>query len=118
MWSKDPWAYDKAYLVILLKDETQEALASAVPDDLVTSASRHEMTISINGVPKTLFPFKTVRAVRPHLTRCYFVGLSGEVKAGDENEVQITLPIRIGLVFSGAYLDLPNQVPYEKPPKP
>jgi len=39
------------------------------------------------------------------------VELTGEVKQGGSNDVQITLPIRTGLVFSGAYLDLPDQVP-------
>jgi hypothetical protein len=74
------------------------------------------MTLSINGVHKTLRAFKTVRSQQEHLTRCYFVDLAGETKPGKKNEIQITLPIRTGLVFSGAYIDLPDQMPYGELP--
>ena len=60
---------------------------------------------------QNVHPFQTIRNQRPGLARCYFVELAGEVKPGRANEVQITLPIRTGLVFSGAYVDLPDQVP-------
>ena len=60
---------------------------------------------------KTLHAFKTVRAQKEKLTRCYFIDLGGETKAGQANQVEIKLPIRVGLVFAGAYLDLPDQMP-------
>ena len=115
LWSKDPWAFDQAYLVLLLKDETQEALVSDVPDDMVSGSKQPPIRISINGVEKTVRPFVTGRGVRPHRTRCYFVGLSGEVETGKENKVEITLPIRTGLVFAGAYVDTPDQMPFTLP---
>ena len=36
--------------------------------------------------------------------------------AGAPNEIELTLPIRSGLVFSGAYLDLPDQMPAGEQP--
>ena len=121
LWSREPWAYDKAYLVLQMTDETRASLANYVPDSLATLGEHGEnqdslMTLSINGVPKTLRAFKTVRSQPEHLTRCYFVDLAGETKPAERNEVQITLPIRTGLVFSGAYIDLPDQMPYGELP--
>jgi hypothetical protein len=50
--------------------------------------------------------------------RCYFTSLDSETKAGSPNQVSVTLPFERGLVFSGAYLDLPDQVPFgEHPPE-
>ncbi len=46
--------------------------------------------------------------------RCYFLTLEGETIPGDKNAVEITVPIQRGLVLSGAYLDLPDQVPYSQ----
>jgi hypothetical protein len=65
----------------------------------------------VNGVPKVLYPFKTRRNQQQEKTRCYFASLDGEIKSGSLNHVSITLPIQRGLVFSGAYLDLPDQMP-------
>jgi hypothetical protein len=116
-WAREPWAYDKAYLVFLLKDETQEQNNNWVPDRLEVAGQEGGTSaaavpgVLVNGVAKTLHPFKTIRNQKPDLTRCYFVELTGEVKPGGPNDVQITLPIRTGLVFTGAYVDLPDQVP-------
>lgn len=122
-WSRDPWAYDKAYLVLLLKDERVEQNNQWVSDHLLTEktttpagelSTRPQpvpLTAVINGVPKVLYPFKTRRNQQPGVTRCYFASLDRETKSGSSNQVRITLPIRRGLVFSGAYLDLPDQMP-------
>ncbi len=121
-WSKNPWAYDKAYLVVLLKDETVEQNNQWLPDPLLAekgtappgeldATQPESLTAIINGVPKTLHPFKTGRNQQDGKTRCYFASLDGETKPGSSNQVSITLPIERGLVFSGAYLDLPDQVP-------
>jgi hypothetical protein len=116
-WAREPWAYDKAYLVFLLKDETQEQNDNWVADRLeVAGQEGNESATSVpsvlvNGVSKTLYAFKTLRNQRPGLTRCYFVELKGEVKPDQPNDVEITLPIRTGLLFSGAYVDLPDQMP-------
>jgi len=122
-WSLDPWAYDKAYLVLLLKDETVEQNNQWVSDHVLTegrTAPQSELdtppqpvylTAMINGVPKILHPFKTRRNQERGKTRCYFASLESETKSGSSNQVSITLPIERGLVFSGAYLDLPDQMP-------
>lgn len=121
-WSKDPWAYDKAYLVFLLKDETVEQNNQWVPDQLapekgtappgeLDATQLESLTAVINGVPKTLHPFKTGRNQQQGKTRCYFTSLDNETKLESSNQVTIALPIERGLVFSGAYLDLPDQVP-------
>lgn len=116
-WSKEPWAYDKAYLVFLLKDETKELNNNWLPDKLRVQGETKESgpsdvgSVLVNGMTKTLHAFKTVRAQKEKLTRCYFIDLGGETKAGQANQVEIKLPIRVGLVFAGAYLDLPDQMP-------
>jgi hypothetical protein len=122
-WSLDPWAYDKAYLVLLLKDETIEQNNQWISDHLLmekrtappsqysTAPSPLPLTAMINGVPKALHPFKTRRNQQHEKTRCYFASLDSETKSGSLNHVTITLPIQRGLVFSGAYLDLPDQMP-------
>jgi len=121
-WSLDPWAYDKAYLVLLLKDETVEQNNQWVSDHLITrketppageldASPLQSLTAIVNGVPKILYPFKTRRNQRRDKTRCYFASLDNETKSGSSNQVSITLPIERGLVFSGAYLDLPDQMP-------
>jgi hypothetical protein len=121
-WSKEPWAYDKAYLVFLLKDETVEQNNQWVPDHLLKemgtpppgelSATLPEsLSVMINGVPKILHPFKTRRNQPDGKTRCYFASLDSETKAGSSNQVILPLPIERGLVFSGAYVDLPDQMP-------
>ena len=74
-------------------------------------------SVRVNGVPKTLHAFKTVNvqlqgANQPEgVVRCFFVDLEGETQPGQSNQIEITLPIQTGLLFSGAYLDLPDQVP-------
>lgn len=116
-WAKEPWAYDKAYLVFLLKDETIEQNNNWIADKLAVQGDTGESPeaqvagVRVNGVPKTLHPFKTIRVQKDNLTRCFFVDLSGETGSGKLNQVEIKLPIRQGLVFSGAYLDLPDQMP-------
>ena len=121
-WSREPWAYDKAYLVFLLKDENVAQNDQWVGDQLLRektttpsgeakSAPPEPLTAVVNGVPKTLHPFKTLRNQEPGKTRCYFVSLGSETKAGSSNQVSLMLPIERGLVFAGAYLDLPDQMP-------
>jgi hypothetical protein len=119
----DPWAYDKAYLVLLLKDETIEQnnqwisdkllqeKAAPPPQELDITPSPQALTAIVNGVAKTLYPFKTRRNQQRDKTRCYFASLGSETKSDSPNQVSITLPIERGLVFSGAYLDLPDQMP-------
>ncbi len=116
-WAREPWGYDKAYLVFFLKDETEELNNNWLPDklqilpSLSSSSQAGTFAVAINGVPKTVHTLKTKRIQEEGFTRCYFVDLQGETKAGKQNEVEITMPIRTGLVFSGAYLDLPDQMP-------
>jgi 2-methylisocitrate lyase-like PEP mutase family enzyme len=64
--------------------------------------------VQINGVSKPVFAFNTARN---QLTRCYFVELTAEMKAGASNEIEVTVPVIAGLTFGGAYLDLPDQMP-------
>jgi hypothetical protein len=104
-WSKEPWNFPKAYLLLLLEDETKQLNDLWLPDGL-------PITVSVNGAPKAVHAFKTGRRQEQGLTRCYFVALSEETKPGAANRVEVTLPVRRGLTFSGAYLDLPDQVPY------
>jgi hypothetical protein len=122
-WSLDPWAYDKAYLVLMLKDETVEQNNQWISDNLLQekgipppgeldiTPSPQSLIAMINGVPKALHPFRTKRNQQHEKTRCYFASLDGETKSGSSNQVSIRLPIQRGLVFSGAYLDLPDQMP-------
>jgi len=114
-WAKDPWAYDKAYLVLLLKDETEDLHNNWIPDKLPilrNGATQPESpSVSVNGVSKEIHPFKTGRNQLDNVTRCYFVGLAGETLPGKSNQIEVTLPVRTGLVFSGAYVDLPDQMP-------
>ncbi len=126
-WLREPWAYDKAYLVFLFKDENVEQNNQWVPDHLFatketlpqgegTARPPEALTGTINGVPKTLYPFMTGRNQVSGKTRCYFADLGNETRPGSPNAVEITLPIERGLVFSGAYLDLPDQMPYGENP--
>ncbi|HKW99260.1 MAG TPA: hypothetical protein VJN43_16085 [Bryobacteraceae bacterium] len=111
-WSREPWAYEKAYLVLLVKDENRELNDNWVSDKLPQLLPIGEpMAVTVNGAPKSLQAFKTIRNQHENVTRCYFVSLDGETHAGASNEVRVTLPIQRGLTFSGAYVDLPDQVP-------
>ena len=65
----------------------------------------------MNGVARRVYAYKTVRLQDKGLTRCYFFDLEDETKPGEDNEIGLPLPIERGLVFSGAYLDLPDQLP-------
>ena len=103
-WAREPWDYPKAYLVVLLKDE-----AEPLGDDWVSDSL--QLKASVNGMEKTLIPFKTGRHQEKGKTRCYFMDLGAEGRSGEVNTLEITVPIQRGLVFSGAYLDLPDQVP-------
>ena len=100
-----------------MKDETEELNNQWIPDKLPilrSNATQPEsLAVSVNGVPKAVHAFKTGRNQLEGLTRCYFVELAGETKAGQQNQVAIVLPIRTGLVFSGAYIDLPDQMPLQ-----
>jgi hypothetical protein len=122
-WSKEPWAYDKAYLVFIMKDENVEQNNQWVDDQLrgerrtpppgeLSFTPSEYLTVIVNGTPKTLLPFKTLRVQVQGKARCFFVSLAGETKVGASNQVSVTLPVERGLVFSGAYLDLPDQMPY------
>ena len=104
-WSKEPWDFPKAYLLLLLEDETKQLNNRWLPDDL-------SITVWVNGASKAVHTFKTGRRQEKGRTRCYFVALSDESRPGSGNKVEVTLPVRRGLTFSGAYLDLPDQVPY------
>ncbi len=121
-WSKEPWAHDKAYLVFLIKDENVEQNNQWVGDQLlggkttspageVSFTPSASLTAVVNGVPKALHPFKTLRTQERGKTRCYFASLDSETRAGAKNHVSVTLPVQRGLVFAGAYLDLPDQMP-------
>jgi hypothetical protein len=117
-WGQDPWAYDKAYLVFVLKDEARPLNDNWVPDKLSNSGTSADApAVRINGVSKTMRPFKTVNVQlqgsnQPEgVARCFFVDLGGETHPGQSNEIELTLPIQQGVVFSGAYLDLPDQMP-------
>ena len=104
-WSKEPWNFPKAYLFLLLEDETKQLNDRWLPDDL-------PIAVWVNGAPKVVHTFKTGRRQATGRTRCYFAALSEETKPGSGNKVEVTLPVRRGVTFSGAYLDLPDQVPY------
>ena len=104
-WSKEPWNFPKAYLLLLLEDETKQLNDRWLPDDL-------PIAVWVNGAPKAVHTFKTGRRQATGRTRCYFAALSEETKPGSGNKVEVTLPVRRGVTFSGAYLDLPDQVPY------
>jgi hypothetical protein len=132
-WIKEPWAFDKACLVLLLKDETVALDDNWVPDNFSLSTSNGgagysvwemqssyqagSLTVRVNGVAKVPHPFKTARTQTEGLTRCYFIALEGETKPGESNTVEVSLPIQGGLVFSGAYLDLPDQAPLGELPR-
>ncbi len=102
-WVASPWAFDKAYLVLILKNEWQELNNNFIPDDL-------RITARVNGVERRVFPFKTRRYQLEGVTRCYFLELPPETRPG-LNRVLLTLPISFGIAFHGAYLDLPDQMP-------
>jgi hypothetical protein len=109
-WAKEPWDYAKAYLLVLLKDENRPTDDNWVSADLAIKAM-------VNGVAKPVYAYRTGRRQEKGLTRCYFLSVERETQPGATNEVKVTLPIQRGLVFSGAYLDLPDQVPLGKPPE-
>ena len=113
-WKKEPWAYDKAYLVLLLNDESRDLVNCWISDTLFAPATKDASApvwLRINGTPKELVPFRTGRNQISGATRCFFASLADETKPGTANEVEMLLPIRSNLVFSGAYLDLPDQMP-------
>jgi hypothetical protein len=116
-WSSEPWAHDKAYLVLLMKNEMEEVNNNWLPDRMLGLRADNRpvppgsFTVLVNGVSRSVHEFKTKRHQPDKLTRCYFMNLTGETKAGQQNEVEVTLPIYKGLTFSGGYLDLPDQMP-------
>lgn len=102
-WAASPWAFDKAYLVLIFKNEGDELGNNFVPDNLVLSAQ-------INGTNQKVYPFKTKRYQAEGLTRCYFLELPRQTRTG-QNTVSLRVPIQTGIAFQGAYLDLPDQMP-------
>ncbi|MCC6124013.1 MAG: discoidin domain-containing protein [Pirellulales bacterium] len=111
-WQKEPWAYDKAYLVLHFKDENRELNDHWIANALYGRNTRAGAApVRINGVSKPVFSFGTGRNQIRGMTRCYFVELSSETKAGASNEVEVAVPVNAGLTFGGAYLDLPDQMP-------
>ena len=109
LWQKNPWAYDKAYGVIILKNDVSDIRYNWIRDDL-------RIKVRINGVDKDVVPFKSPRNQRPNLCRCYFFDIAREAKVSQWNEIELTLPkIRQGLTFKGIYIDLPDQIPYVIP---
>lgn len=111
-WQKEPWAFNKAYLVLQLKDEGRDLNDHWLSDGLyATKTQAGEAGVRINGVVKPVHTFLTRRNQARGMTRCYFVELAGEIKAGAVNEIEVAVPISAGLNFGGAYLDLPDQMP-------
>jgi hypothetical protein len=112
---RDPWAYDKAYLVFLMQDEKFNSYENWIPDNLTFKNEKSEQEpvyVTINNIKRVLVPFKTVRNQREKLTRCYYLQLTKqESRTTEVNKINIVLPKRNGLVFSGAYIDLPDQMP-------
>ena len=113
LWETNPWAYDKAYLALFFKNDRHHIRFNWVPDDL-------DIGVWVNGVRKRAAPFRTPSSLQPKgVCRCYFVDLGGEVRCDGVNAVQVTLPARYishRLTFKGAYVDLPDQMPYALPP--
>ncbi|MCC6124585.1 MAG: hypothetical protein IT426_06470, partial [Pirellulales bacterium] len=113
-WRKEPWAYNKAYLVLQFKDEGRDLNDHWIPDALYGPKTKAGAEAArINDVSKPVYAFNTSasRYQVPGMTRCYFVELSAETKVGATNEIELTVPVVAGLTFSGAYLDLPDQMP-------
>jgi hypothetical protein len=50
------------------------------------------------------------------VTRCYFIDLGPDIKPGSPSTLEVWLPIVSGLVFSGAYPSLPDQMEPQKTP--
>ena len=109
-WSIEPWAFDKAYLVLYLKSEKSTLANNWIPVDL-------PVDVMINGAKKKAYPFLTTRTQEKDMTRCFFVSLDSETKTDQKNQIDINLPILQGLTFSGAFLDLPTQMPQLLPAK-
>ena len=110
LWQNNPWAYDKAYIVVILKNDISDIRYNWIRDDL-------NMKVRINGIDKDIIPFKSaLRNQKPKLCRCYFSDITREAQADQWNEIELTLPkMRQGLTFKGIYIDLPDQVPYGLP---
>jgi hypothetical protein len=118
-WQREPGSFDKAYLLLFFKDERLELNDHWVPDNLYdANVSDGGTGLRGNGVAKRIDAFKTKMNQQPGLTRCYFAELGPETKGGATNEIELALPLQNGMVFGGAYLDLPDQVPLgEESPK-
>jgi hypothetical protein len=113
-WSKEPWAHDKAYLVLLFNEENRDPLDLWVNSRLFVAPANANPApewVRINGIPKAVVPFQTARAQEPNVARCFFVSLGEETKLGEANEVEVLVWLQSQLIFSGAYLDLPDQMP-------
>jgi hypothetical protein len=108
-WQLEPWAFDKAYLVFQFKDETRDLNDHWISDALFNA--RYRTGVRINGIEKPVFAFQAARTKKGGFTRCYFVELAKETKAGAINEIEVAVPLFAGLTFGGAYLDLPDQMP-------
>jgi len=112
LWETEPWAHDKAYLVLILKNNLGHVRNAWIQDNLTIG-------MTVNGKGKTVVPFRTQRPrfFPKGFCRCYFTDLSLEAHPGERNSVEITLPrFRQGIVFAGVYVDLPDQMPATLPP--
>jgi hypothetical protein len=104
-----------------MKNEMEEANNNWLPDHMLGLGADNRpvppgsFTVLVNGVSRSVHEFKTKRHQPDKVTRCYFVNLTGETKAGQQNEVEVTLPIYKGLTFNGGYVDLPDQMPAGQP---
>jgi len=113
LWEAEPWAYAKAYLVLILKNNLGHVRNVWIQDNL-------EIGMNVNGKGKRVVPIRTCRPGHfpADLCRGYFTDLSLEARAGEQNSLEITLPrFKQGIVFGGVYVDLPDQMPPMLPPE-
>ena len=110
LWEEEPWAYGKAYLVLLLRNNLGHVRNRWIQDN-------QEIGARINGVGKCVVPVRIPRHHKEGFCGAYFTDLAYEALPGEENTVEITLPkFKQGIVFAGAYVDLPDQMPATLPP--
>lgn len=118
---KEPWAFNRPYLVLTLKYEHAAIQDHWVPDGIALGVAKDAagtpMTVRVNGVDRRVYAFKTERNQDKDVSRCFFVFLGNEAKPGAVNDVEVTMPIRSGYTFAGAYVDLPDQMPYGELPQ-
>ena len=112
LWQKNPWAYEKLYALIILRNDTSLIGNGHLPNDM-------DIRLKINGIEKTAAPFMVPCGSfdKPQpWCRCYFTDITSEAKSSQPNELELALPrIRQGLTFKGVYIDSPEQMPYALP---